>query len=72
MRVVPVHRLDPLRDEARVGQLAFGDTHTPVSKFSPDQVAQTVCMVEEPLLEHLLMQACTVEPGAHAQLDVLD
>ena len=43
---------------------------TPIGELAPQQVAQTVGVVEKTLLEDLLVQARSVEAGGQAQLDV--
>ena len=69
--VVPVAQQDlgPLVD---ISGIALGlETETPVSRFSPDHVAELVSPVEEPRLEDFLMQTRAIIAARHAHLDIL-
>jgi hypothetical protein len=74
MIAVAFQHLEPLRDEARGGLLVLPEgaapRDAPVAELGPDQVAEPVGVIEEPLLEDLLVQARSVESGGHRQLDV--
>ncbi len=74
--VVAFDRLEPLADVRRgrllVVLVGVTDAGSPVAELAPDQVPEPVRVVQEPLLEHLLVQARAVEPGRQAELDVAD
>ena len=74
--VIALQCLQPLRyigDAGFLMVLGWAEAAAaPVAELAPDKVAQSVGMVQEPLLENFLMQACTVEADSLAPLNVGD
>ncbi len=74
VRVVPLQRLEPFGDVRRRRPLAVGRravaADAPVAELAPHEVAEPVRVEQVSLLEDLLVQAGTVEPGREAELDV--
>ena len=67
MRVIPLNRFAPLGDKRGCWLLMIvvraEATDAPVTKLTPDDVAQTVCVVEEALFKDLLVEACAIKAG---------
>ena len=67
MRIIATEHLQPLLNAGGVGVV---EINAPVAEFSPDQIDQSVGVIEDPLFKHLLVQPGAVEAGHQAQLDV--
>ena len=77
MGIVPFETLEPLRHVFGTGALVVPRNRAilaapPVAELSPHDVSESICVVEESLLEYLLVKTRPVETGRLAHFDVSD